>query len=81
MADTYQSIRCPACGNVMKKVFIPSVGVNIDICADGCGGIYFDAKILFSSPPSTYSIFAEGLSVHRMIPIGSLSSRSLTSAL
>lgn len=46
MADTYQSIRCPACGNVMKKVFIPSVGVNIDICADGCGGIYFDAKEL-----------------------------------
>ena len=46
MADSYQTLRCPACGNIMKKVFIPSIGVNIDICSDGCGGLYFDAKEL-----------------------------------
>ena len=44
MSDNYQTIRCPACGNKMKKVFIPSAGVNVDICVDGCGGIYFDRK-------------------------------------
>lgn len=42
MADTYKTITCPACGQSMKKIFIPSVGVSIDICADGCGGIFFD---------------------------------------
>lgn len=44
MSDNFQTIRCPACGNKMKKVFIPSAGVNVDICVDGCGGIYFDRK-------------------------------------
>lgn len=44
MADTHQTINCPACGKPMKKVFIPDAGVNIDICIDGCGGIYFDNR-------------------------------------
>lgn len=46
MADTFQTIRCPACGSTMKKIFVPSAGVNVDICADGCGGIFFDSKEL-----------------------------------
>jgi Zn-finger nucleic acid-binding protein len=28
----------------MKKIFIPSAGVNIDICTEGCGGIFFDNR-------------------------------------
>lgn len=44
MSDNFQTIRCPACGNKMRKVFVPSAGVNVDICVDGCGGIYFDRK-------------------------------------
>jgi Zn-finger nucleic acid-binding protein len=28
----------------MEKVFIPSEGINIDICTDGCGGIFFDNR-------------------------------------
>ncbi len=28
----------------MKKIFIPDAGVNVDICVDGCGGIYFDNR-------------------------------------
>ncbi|MBS6602178.1 MAG: zf-TFIIB domain-containing protein [Brachyspira sp.] len=44
MADTHQTLRCPACGKEMKKIFIPSQGVNIDICTDGCGGIFFDNR-------------------------------------
>jgi len=46
MADTYQTIKCPACGKAMKKIFIPEYGINIDICDQGCGGLYFDAKEL-----------------------------------
>lgn len=46
MADTYKTITCPACNTVMKKIFVPSAGINIDICADGCGGIFFDNQEL-----------------------------------
>ena len=44
MADTLKELKCPACGKVMEKVFIPSEGINLDICTDGCGGIYFDNR-------------------------------------
>ena len=46
MADTKEIISCPACGKEMKKIFIPEINVNIDICADGCGGIFFDNREL-----------------------------------
>lgn len=50
--DTEKMINCPACGNKMTKVKFPDTDFNIDICADGCGGILFDntelAKILSS---------------------------------
>lgn len=44
MADNFKELRCPACQKVMTKVFVPSEGVNVDICLDGCGGIYFDNR-------------------------------------
>ncbi len=44
MADTLKELKCPACGKVMEEVFIPSEGINLDICTDGCGGIYFDNR-------------------------------------
>ncbi len=44
MADTLKTLTCPACGKEMEKVFIPSQGVNLDICTKGCGGIYFDNR-------------------------------------
>lgn len=43
MADNFNTIKCPACQTEMKKVFVPSAGVNVDIC-EGCGGIYFDNR-------------------------------------
>ena len=46
MADTLQKIKCPACGTEMEKVFIPSEGINLDICTQGCGGIFFDNREL-----------------------------------
>jgi Zn-finger nucleic acid-binding protein len=44
MADTLKTLTCPACGKTMEKVFIPSEGINLDICTEGCGGIYFDNR-------------------------------------
>lgn len=44
MADSLNTLTCPACGKVMEKVFIPSQGINIDICTNGCGGIFFDNR-------------------------------------
>ncbi len=44
MSDTLQPINCPACNKEMVKVFVPEEGINIDICLNGCGGIYFDNR-------------------------------------
>ncbi len=44
MADTHDTINCPACGTKMKKIFIPKTGFSVDICLDGCGGIFFDNR-------------------------------------
>ena len=46
MADTTHIIECPACGKAMKKIYIESAGCCIDICTDGCGGIFFDNREL-----------------------------------
>ena len=46
MKDTLEIISCPACGKEMKKVLIESANCNIDICVDGCGGIFFDNREL-----------------------------------
>lgn len=42
MTDNKKELRCPACGEVMKKVFMQDTKTNVDICVDGCGGIWFD---------------------------------------
>jgi len=44
MADNLRIITCPACGKEMKKIYIEDLEFNVDICADGCGGIYFDNR-------------------------------------
>ena len=41
MTDTLETISCPVCGKVMQKYFIQS-GCAIDICTDGCGGMFFN---------------------------------------
>lgn len=42
--DTLDTIICPACGKKMEKIFIKTEGINIDICTNGCGGIFFDNR-------------------------------------
>lgn len=44
MADTLQPINCPACHKEFRKIFIPDLGINVDVCIDGCGGIFFDNR-------------------------------------
>jgi uncharacterized protein len=34
-------MKCPACFNPLKSVLVGSV--TVDVCEDGCGGIWFDA--------------------------------------
>ncbi|MCD8023925.1 MAG: zf-TFIIB domain-containing protein [Candidatus Gastranaerophilales bacterium] len=46
MVDNFKDLKCPACQKKMTKVFMPQAGVNVDICLDGCGGIYFDNREL-----------------------------------
>lgn len=42
MTDTKRALYCPACGAEMRKVFVKSANCYLDVCLDGCGGIYFD---------------------------------------
>lgn len=44
MVDTTETIKCPACQKIMEKVFMSKAGVSLDICTNGCGGIYFDNR-------------------------------------
>ena len=45
MADnTDMVVDCPACGKEMKKVYMKEQGIYLDVCLDGCGGIYFDNR-------------------------------------
>lgn len=44
MADNFKVIKCPACQHEMQKVFVPTEGINVDVCVNGCGGIYFDNR-------------------------------------
>ena len=44
MEDNMEKINCPACGAEMEKIFMPAQGVHLDVCTNGCGGIYFDNR-------------------------------------
>ena len=46
MSDTIEMITCPACGKAMHKVYMKESGTSLDVCLDGCGGIFFDGQEL-----------------------------------
>jgi len=46
MGDTLDNIICPVCGKTMKKIYLEEAHINVDICLDGCGGIYLDNREL-----------------------------------
>ena len=44
MPDRKGNIKCPACGKEMTEIFMPEQGINIDVCLNGCGGIFFNNR-------------------------------------
>jgi len=46
MADTLKTITCLVCNNEMEKLYIKGTNFNIDICLNGCGGMFFDNREL-----------------------------------
>jgi len=44
MADSLHELKCPACQTPMEKVYFPAEGFNVDVCTNGCGGIFFDNR-------------------------------------
>lgn len=42
--DSKETLICPACGKEMEKIFIERANCLIDVCTNGCGGIYFDNR-------------------------------------
>ena len=42
--DNDFDIVCPACGKKMIKVYMENLQFCIDVCIDGCGGLYFDNR-------------------------------------
>ena len=63
MADNLKDINCPACGEKMIKVFMPSANLHLDVCTNGCGGIYFDNREFskFDEPNEDISPVLEAL--------------------
>ncbi|MCR5260891.1 MAG: zf-TFIIB domain-containing protein [Candidatus Gastranaerophilales bacterium] len=43
MADSKEELICPACKGKMVKIYTKA-GMNVDICLNGCGGIWFDNR-------------------------------------
>lgn len=71
MADNLNVIKCPACQKEMKKIFIPEEGINVDICTDGCGGIYFDNREFnkFDEEHEDITAIIEGLGDKKFIKV------------
>ena len=47
-------IICPACGGEMTEISMPKQKMAVDVCVNGCGGIYFDNRELSKlSAPDT----------------------------
>ena len=46
MADNKEKLYCPACGKEMSKVYDKKAKICVDICLNGCGGIFFDNREL-----------------------------------
>ena len=42
MEENLDLVICPACGKEMESIFVG--GTYLDVCTQGCGGIYFDNK-------------------------------------
>ena len=77
MVDNKKIIKCPACGYPMAKVFIKEKNINLDICTQGCGGIYFDNRELehFSNSQTDITDITNSLSKKDFIEIDTNATR------
>lgn len=77
MTNNFNSINCPACQKEMQQIFIPRLNMNIDICIDGCGGIYFDNRELkhFDTQNEDITEIIEALKNKTFIKVDETSSR------
>lgn len=53
MAENEKVLVCPACHKRLEKIKIEAVGITVDVCLNGCGGIFFNNKempIVMKSP-------------------------------
>lgn len=60
MSDTLFEIKCPSCGEVMSKYSLEGQNFMIDVCENGCGGIFLnnrETKALSDDPSSLKKIF------------------------
>lgn len=71
MTDTKDAINCPACDKVMTKIYIPEENINVDICLDGCGGIFLDNRELkkFDNPDSNIDKILEAVRDKEFEPV------------
>lgn len=69
--DTLDNITCPACGADMTKVFIAEKGINVDICSNGCGGIFLDNQEIqeFSGETENISEIKQLLEGKNFMPV------------
>ena len=44
MVELLTDTVCPACGKEMRAVYVPEIDINVNICTNGCGGVYFSKK-------------------------------------
>lgn len=77
MTDTQNILTCPACGTEMTKVFIAEKGINLDICTESCGGIYFDNQEIqeFSEQNEDLSEIKNLLENKNFMPVDETQSR------
>lgn len=57
MADNLKTIKCPACKKEMVKIFVKTAGVNVDVCLNGCGGIFFDNMEFYTFDENRENIY------------------------
>ena len=44
MVDSFEKLNCPLCGKEMEKILLHEQGINVDVCLNGCGGIFLDNR-------------------------------------
>lgn len=44
MVELLTNTVCSACGKKMRTIYVPEIDINVDICINGCGGVYFSKK-------------------------------------